>query len=113
MTGVDDYALDGDVAFTVTVGPPQSDDAEFAALAARQVAGVTLDDDTDADGDGVADAVDNCPEVANPDQLDSDGDGVGDACDPDAVRAIPVLDGRGLALLVLLLAAAGVRALRG
>jgi len=38
---------------------------------------------TDADGDGVADDVDNCPAVANADQLDSDGDGAGNACDPD------------------------------
>jgi len=35
----------------------------------------------DADGDGVADAADNCPATANADQADGDGDGVGDACD--------------------------------
>jgi N-acetylneuraminic acid mutarotase len=35
----------------------------------------------DVDGDGVDDACDDCPEVANPDQADSDGDGAGDACD--------------------------------
>jgi hypothetical protein len=35
----------------------------------------------DSDGDGVCDAEDNCPFVANPDQTDSDGDGIGDACD--------------------------------
>lgn len=37
----------------------------------------------DGDGDGVADAADNCPTVANPDQADADGDGTGDACDSD------------------------------
>ncbi len=35
----------------------------------------------DSDGDGVADAVDNCPDTANPQQTDTDGDGTGDACD--------------------------------
>ena len=39
--------------------------------------------DEDCDGDGVAQEVDNCPQVANHDQLDTDGDTVGDACDPD------------------------------
>jgi hypothetical protein len=32
-------------------------------------------------GDGVADAVDNCPAVCNPTQQDTDGDGIGDACE--------------------------------
>ena len=35
----------------------------------------------DRDGDGVPDAIDNCPDVPNPDQENSDGDRVGDACD--------------------------------
>ena len=38
----------------------------------------------DADGDGVPDAIDNCPDEPNPTQADADGDGLGDACDPDA-----------------------------
>ncbi|MGQ9572859.1 MAG: matrixin family metalloprotease [Chloroflexota bacterium] len=50
---------------------------------------------TDVDGDGVPDHIDNCPETYNPDQDDYDGDGVpgiqpppgatwgGDACDSD------------------------------
>lgn len=35
----------------------------------------------DTDQDGVPDACDNCPALANPGQEDGDGDGVGDACD--------------------------------
>jgi hypothetical protein len=36
----------------------------------------------DGDGDGVPDASDNCPAVANPSQSDADADGIGDACEP-------------------------------
>ena len=47
------------------------------------------DDESDGDGDGVFDDVDNCPFISNPDQADFEGDGIGDACDPDT-------DGDGL-----------------
>ncbi len=67
---------------------------------------------TDKDGDGAADATDNCPATFNPirlldgaKQADTDGDGIGDACDvcpTDASQACarPVagdLDGDGAA----------------
>lgn len=41
-----------------------------------------LESTPDADGDGVSDAADNCPQIANPDQSDRDLDLIGDACDP-------------------------------
>lgn len=37
----------------------------------------------DTDLDGIDDAVDNCPALANSAQFDSDGEGGGDACDAD------------------------------
>jgi len=63
---------------------------------------------TDVDLDGVADALDNCPGVANPDQADSDWDGRGDACDPAAVPLWPA--GAALAAAALQ-AVVGVAAL--
>ena len=47
----------------------------------------------DEDGDGVPDADDNCPELANPDQADADGNGVGDACQIVANCDVGVFNG--------------------
>jgi putative Ig domain-containing protein/von Hippel-Lindau disease tumor suppressor protein/thrombospondin type 3 repeat protein len=58
--------------FTVT-------DGELTDL--EEVTITVLDTIVDTDGDGVPDAVDNCPTVPNPDQSDLDGNGIGDVCD--------------------------------
>lgn len=44
----------------------------------------------DADGDGVANAIDVCPGVPDPDQLDRDGDGFGNACDDADGALLPM-----------------------
>lgn len=51
--------------------------------------------DHDEDRDGIADACDVCPHIANPGQGDNDQDGVGDACDPR-----PTLEGDRILLFL-------------
>ena len=43
----------------------------------------------DSDGDGIADATDNCPKIANASQADADSDAIGDACDACPSQAAP------------------------
>jgi len=51
---------------------------------------------TDADGDGMPPATDNCPLASNPDQADRDGDGSGDACDVCPLDPDNDIDGDGV-----------------
>lgn len=56
----------------------------------------------DADGDGIPDAADNCPQASNPNQADVDGDGIGDACDnfaPTADAGGPYVGTEGSSIL--------------
>jgi len=78
--------------------PSETDGDKGLAILRNWLAGLA-----DADGDGVFDADDNCPEVANPDQLDTDGDGVGDACPPSCCGAAGPVAPLGLAIGMLLL----------
>lgn len=73
--GLDDDGAPGDTATPVDASP----DAPLSGH--------------DEDGDGVDDAIDNCPQVANAQQRDMgelaagrEADGVGDICDPDPDR---------------------------
>ncbi len=51
-------------------------------VAGATSASFNINQEDDADGDGVPDATDNCTATFNLDQADADGDGVGDVCDP-------------------------------
>jgi len=60
------------------------DERRAIVLAARgNTCGAPNPQPGDNDGDGVADAADNCPSDVNPSQLNSDGDAFGNACDSD------------------------------
>lgn len=68
----------------VDTPPFTADDVRIynSALSAADIAAIAIAP-PDTDHDGVPDASDNCPLVANPGQTDTDGDGAGDACDAD------------------------------
>jgi hypothetical protein len=57
-------------------------------FAAAPVVGSSV---TDRDGDGIADTVDNCPDIANPGQADKDKDKIGDVCDQSDASVPPVV----------------------
>jgi len=72
-----DTASDYNVTLTVT------DDADATNSDGTEVSVDGRPPVADGDSDGVADGVDNCPDVPNPFQNDTDGDGLGDLCDAD------------------------------
>lgn len=85
------YAVDGQYGVTLTI----EDGFGGKATAAEYVnVGTGIAPVTDADGDGIGDATDNCPSTANADQADSDGDGIGNVCE---VSPTNDLDGDGAA----------------
>lgn len=69
-----------------------SEQAYHILILQRSVGGGCLD----ADADGVCDADDNCPQVANAGQADADHDGLGDACDACPTDASNDADGDGV-----------------
>ncbi len=74
--------------------------ADAPMIDSRAIDARAIDAPGDRDGDGVPDAVDNCPDTPNPGQENEDGDKFGDACDPCPPFADdnpPDTDGDGVA----------------
>ncbi len=61
---------------------------EEGPVSAEATANPCFDDTLDRDADGIADCLDNCPDVANASQADADADGLGDDCDADPVQSV-------------------------
>ena len=69
-----DYGVEPDMCLRTT-------EEQWAECCEGEYPGAESCEPPDADGDGVPDAWDNCPDVPNPEQTDTDGDNIGDACD--------------------------------
>ena len=65
--------------YSVTLTVTDEDSDNDVAMKENYI--TVLQAEEDSDGDGVTDALDNCPTIANPEQTDTDGDGIGDSCD--------------------------------
>ena len=75
------YPYDPAAATTTTTAPTTTTTVPTTTTTQPPTTTTTAPQVIDTDGDGLADAVDNCPNTCNPRQLDADGDGTGDACD--------------------------------
>ncbi len=97
--GVDDAPIAPVIDAAPGLDAPLGSDATPGIDAAPGIDARTIDAPgggiNDVDGDGVADASDNCVSIPNADQHDEDGDGVGDACDPCPQIANATLDSDG------------------
>ena len=88
-------ATPGDYSITASVSDAEGTYNESPAAFTLHVTAAPV---TDTDGDGVPDATDNCPTVANANQADADGDDLGDVCDDNSYAptvSTPAADSTG------------------
>ena len=72
----------GVVTWTSVSDVPAAAQSSITAIAGGYMHAVAIKGNpNDNDCDGISNAADNCPSVANPTQADCDGNGVGDACE--------------------------------
>lgn len=65
-----------------------TDSNPFNNVARSSISAFVVDARIDDDGDGIFNALDNCPNVPNPGQEDTDGDGIADACESQPPLAV-------------------------
>jgi hypothetical protein len=82
----------GSLSFDATVGidgtAPSNDPNQFNNVLRSNSLTIEVASNADDDGDGIFNALDNCPNVPNPSQEDSDGDGIADACESQPSMAV-------------------------
>jgi Bacterial Ig domain/Beta-propeller repeat/Thrombospondin type 3 repeat len=86
LDGSGNSYVTGSFAGTATFGSGEPNQTQLTSAGAHDIFVAKFDGDSD--GDGVSNAIDNCPAVANPTQSDVDGDGLGDACDPNSFAPV-------------------------